>query len=444
MVSHFLAESSYIIIFVDYDHKAAPMKYDVFLSYKSEDQKIAMKINSFLTENGLTVFFSEETLGDIGMSEYSDSIDKAIDSSSHMIVVASRVDYLSHGWVHYEWSSFANNLRCGYKSGNLITILTPDIALHDLPLGLRHRQSFSTRNFAEGILPYLKSNVEKCHHTIKRKSLKKISAGILATAAILLTGLAGFILRDYNQTEYPEVQQPDLEGFIDPTFISSLAECPNLDIDTSKVSTYYDLALKGSSEAQYEIGSYCYELTMYEKALYWFTLSAKQGNAKSAYGIGRCFYNGNGIPKSPRNAYNWFERAAEGNCVEGMNNMGKCLVEGTGTIRPNDEKAVLYYKKAANLDFVPAEYNYGVHLLCGKGTEKNVEMALYWLNKAAEEGSASAQLRLGEIYREGHEDIPVDLAKAESWYLKAIDNNDEQIAIKARKNLLLIQKAGVN
>lgn len=62
----------------------------------------------------------------------------------------------------------------------------------------------------------------------------------------------------------------------------------------------------GSSEAQFEIGSYCYALTMYEKALYWFTLSAKQGNAKAANDIGRCYYNGNGTTKSPHNAYNWF------------------------------------------------------------------------------------------------------------------------------------------
>ena len=57
------------------------MKYDVFLSYKSEDHRIAMKVNRFLTENGLTVFFSEESLSDFGMSEYSESIDKAIDAS---------------------------------------------------------------------------------------------------------------------------------------------------------------------------------------------------------------------------------------------------------------------------------------------------------------------------------------------------------------------------
>ena len=413
------------------------MKYDVFLSYKSEDHKIAMKVNSFLRENGLTVFFAEVSLRKLGKAEYSAIIDKAIDSSSHMVVVSSKVEHLTHGWVHYEWSSFADNIKCGYKSGNLLTVLTPDIKLHELPLGLRHRQSFSIRNYEENLLSYLTTNMQISQPD--NNGLKVRTWGIaLATTIIILIGFVAFSLRDFNKAEYPEIREPDHKHFIDHTLISSLAESTNLDIDTSKVRINYELALKGSSEAQYEIGSYCYELTMYEKALYWFTLSARQGNAKSANGIGRCYYRGNGTTKSLRNAYNWFMVSAEGNCVDGMNNIAKCLVEGNGVIRANVEKAVHYYEKAANLDFIPAEYNYGVHLFCGKGIEKNIKMGLYWINKAAEEGSASAQLRLGDIYREGHEGVGVDLKKAESWYKKAISNNDEAIARKADKNLRLI------
>lgn len=416
------------------------MKYDVFLSYKSEDYKIAMKVNQFLTENGLTVFFSEVTLGNIGKSEYSEAIDKAIDASSHMIVVASKIEYLTHGWVHYEWSSFADNLKCGCRSGNLITILTLGLNLHDLPLGLRHRQSFTTKNYEEEVLSYLapNTNINLASKGSNKANRSTIILTIIATIGILLTGIAGFYLRDYNKAEYPEVQKQEIENILDPAFVSSLAENTKLDVDTSKVASYYNLALMGSSEAQFEIGSYCYALTMYEKALYWFTLSAKQGNAKAANGIGRCYYNGNGTTKSPHNAYNWFRDSAKGGCVEGMNNVGKCLVEGTGVIRPDVEKALVYYKRAADLDYLPAIYNYAVHLFFGKGTNINTVDGLYWLNKAADKGSASAQFTLGNIYREGLGDVPIDLEMAEDWYLKAINNNDEKIAFKAMKKLKLI------
>lgn len=414
------------------------MIYDVFLSYKSEDHKIAMKVHRFLTENGLSVFFSEVSLSHIGKAEYSASIDKAIDSSRHMIVVASKIEYMTQGWVLYEWSSFADNLKCGYKSGNLLTVLTPDIKLHELPLGLRHRQSFSTRNFGESILPFLMGG-EQTDITDKSRRKVKKSTIILAAIAILLIGMAGYLLRSYNKAVYPDIKPAIIYDFRDSTIMSALMGNDDLEIDPSKVITIFELALDGGSEAQFEIGAYCYDMAWYEQALHWFILSAEQGNAKAANGIGRCYYNGFGTMRWPRNAYNWFHRSAEGNCVEGINNMGKCLVEGTGVLIANKKKALKYYKKAADLKYLPAEYNIGIHLFFGNGTKKRVEDGLYWLTKAANEGSASAQYSLGNIYREGLEGITIDLEKAESWYLKAMNNDDEKIASKAKEGMRLLQ-----
>lgn len=78
-----------------------------------------------------------------------------------------------------------------------------------------------------------------------------------------------------------------------------------------------------------------------------------------------------------------------------------------------------------------------VHTVCR--TKKRVEDGLYWLTKAANEGSASAQYSLGNIYREGLEGITIDLEKAESWYLKAMNNDDEKIASKAKEGMRLLQ-----
>lgn len=415
------------------------MKYDVFLSYKSEDYKIAMKVHRFLTENGLTVFFSEVTLGNIGESKYSESIDKAIDNSKNMVVVSSNIEYLTQGWVKYEWSAFADNIKSGISNGNLITILTPEVKIKDLPLGLRHRQSFTTKNFTEGVLPYL-TNGEVAIAPVKDRSKVKVLTIVLATVGIMLLGIGGHSLRNYNKAVYPEDKPEFIYDFRDSAIISSVLKNEKIDIDTSTVVKYYELALGGSSEAQFEIGSHCYDMAWYDQALYWFELSAKQGNAKAANGIGRCYYNGNGVTKSPRNAYNWFHRSAEGNCVEGMNNMGKCLVEGTGVITPNAKKAMKYYQRAANMKYLPAEYNFGIHLFFGKGIPQDKENGLYWLNKAADEGSASAQNTLGNIYREGLEGTIVDKKKAESWYIKATNNNDKKIALKAQESLKLLHE----
>ena len=414
------------------------MKYDVFLSYKSEDYRIAMKVNRFLTESGLKVFFSEVSLGDIGESEYSDSIDKAIDNSKNMVVVSSKIEYLTQGWVRYEWSAFADNIKSGLSNGNLITILAPEVKIMDLPLGLRHRQSFTTKNFTEGILPYLTTEVQpnKVHKT--KVQIKPVTY-IFASIAIIVIGIAAYGLRHYNKEVYPVINPTYLLNFKDSSVVSMLSEKASYDIDTTKVATYFDLALNGSSEGQYEIGSYCYDMECFDDALYWFTLSAKQGNPKSANGIGRCYYNGNGTMRWPRNAYNWFHRSADGNFSEGMNHLGKCLVEGSGVIVPNKKKALKYYKKAAELSHVSAQYNLGVHYFFGNGTKVNVNEGLLWILTAAHSGSASAQYTLGNIYSEGMGGIKIDMDTAISWYNKAIENTDERIRAKSMDKLRLLR-----
>lgn len=130
-------------------------KYDVFISSKSEDYPIAEKVYDFLVANGLTVFLASRELNHIGEAEYSEAVDSAIDATHHMIVVTTSIDNIKSKWVKHEWTTFANELRSNYKEGNLLTILGSNVQLKDLPITLRHKQSFSVKSYKENILDYL-------------------------------------------------------------------------------------------------------------------------------------------------------------------------------------------------------------------------------------------------------------------------------------------------
>lgn len=135
------------------------MKYDVFISCKSDKYDLAEKVYDFLTANGLNVFFAKNILKKIGSSDYGDAIDVALEQSTHLIVFctsASEVEKMTSPYVYYEWSSFNNEQRSGRKSGNLITILK-DTSVADLPFALRKVQSFSYDNFDNTILSYLET-----------------------------------------------------------------------------------------------------------------------------------------------------------------------------------------------------------------------------------------------------------------------------------------------
>lgn len=150
----------------DNDH----MKYDVFISAKSEDYDLAEGVFEFLVGNGLSVFLANAELRKIGMSQYAEAIDLALDGSKHMIVVASCIDYIRSPFVHYEWSVFSNDLKSGYRTGNLLTILVDGISLRELPPSLRHHQSYRFDDYKANVLSFLSGKANaSCSQTSRRR-----------------------------------------------------------------------------------------------------------------------------------------------------------------------------------------------------------------------------------------------------------------------------------
>jgi hypothetical protein len=61
----------------------------------------------------------------------------------------------------------------------------------------------------------------------------------------------------------------------------------------------------------------------------------------------------------------------------------------------------------------------------GEGVDKDVQMALYWYEKAAAQGFSDAQYRLGVLYFNGKKEIPKDYNKAYHWLTQALENGNQ-------------------
>lgn len=133
-------------------------EYDVFISYKSEDEALARKVYDYLTQSGKEVFFSERTLTQLGNSEYRAAIFKALEHSRHMVLVSSNPEYLKTKWVHKEWDLFDNELTDDRKVGTLILVLADDIAADKgkLPIELRTKEIVKMSEFRSRLLSYLR------------------------------------------------------------------------------------------------------------------------------------------------------------------------------------------------------------------------------------------------------------------------------------------------
>lgn len=124
-------------------------KYDVFISRKSEDAYYAKKIYEYLTQKGLNVFESDHSLKEIGNADYSKVIEGVLEKTTHLIAVSSTKEYLSTGWVEFEWRSFLNRKRSGKADGNLFTVICSNMQLDDVPSALQNFEviPFNKKNF---------------------------------------------------------------------------------------------------------------------------------------------------------------------------------------------------------------------------------------------------------------------------------------------------------
>jgi hypothetical protein len=113
---------------------------DVFISYKSEDTEYAKEIYEYLASQNFEVFFSKESLPQLGSDEYHEQIDIAIERARNMVVVASTSDNVMAKWVKYEWRLFLGEKLAGRKPGNLVTVIAGDMKIEDLPIALRNRE----------------------------------------------------------------------------------------------------------------------------------------------------------------------------------------------------------------------------------------------------------------------------------------------------------------
>ena len=90
---------------------------------------------------------------------------------------------------------------------------------------------------------------------------------------------------------------------------------------------------------------------------------------------------------------------------------------------PNLATAVYWFNHAAGGGHALSMFYLSECLRGGLGTPQNVPLGIQYLRSAAERGQPTAQLRLGEAYRDGR-DVEKDPAAALYWFEKAAERED--------------------
>ena len=92
---------------------------------------------------------------------------------------------------------------------------------------------------------------------------------------------------------------------------------------------------------------------------------------------------------------------------------------------PQYDKALYWYERAAEQGQRTAQSNVATMYQKGTGCTVNMEKALYWYEKAGEQGDDDAQLWAGMLYELG-QSCTKDTKKARYWYEKAAAQGNER------------------
>ena len=145
---------------------------------------------------------------------------------------------------------------------------------------------------------------------------------------------------------------------------------------------------------------------------------AEAGDASAQYNLGLIYDKGEGVTLDEEKGKPWEAYSAD-------------------RMKRLKLKAVEWYRKAAAQGHAEAQFRLGMMYYIGKGVSVDNAKAVEWYQKAAVQGIAGAQSMLGMMYYFGA-GVPKDVTKSVEWYQKAAAQGDAY----AQSNLGLMYADG--
>jgi len=138
--------------------------------------------------------------------------------------------------------------------------------------------------------------------------------------------------------------------------------------------------------------------------------------------LGWMYDVGKGVAQDSQKAVKWYRLAAEQGYAAAQNNLGFFYHVGKGVTQDYQE-AVKWYRLAAERGIANAQSNLGWMYDKGKGVTQDYQEAVKWYRLAAEQGYAAAQNNLGVMYVKG-KGITQDHVRAHMWFNFAANKGD--------------------
>lgn len=163
--------------------------------------------------------------------------------------------------------------------------------------------------------------------------------------------------------------------------------------------------------SQFRQGIAAAERGAFEETVSLWRPLAEKGYPRAQYGMGVLYERGQGVPRDPALAVDWYGKAARQNIWEAQVNLGLLYVAGDGIAR-DYASAATWFREAAEGGAADGQINLGNLYRQGWGVERNRDEAMRWFRRAARQGHPLGQYLLAEQLIEMS---PPELAQAYFW-----------------------------
>ncbi len=398
------------------------MRYDVFISYSSIDQKIAEGVCAYLEQQGIRCFVAYRDIprGVV----WATAIVEALENSRMMVVLFSK-NFNDSSQVERE-IELASNMEMP-----ILTFRLSDVAFRGAKKyylqNLNWIDAFPNPERSFGALygnvssllgiavsgggKGVKKDSPKSHESNKSNRFLWIVIACLSVALVV-----ALVFKNEPSSVITSIDQSNVvqESKKDNTQINK-SQSSNKEIAEFILNAYkeerknnYTEALKWYKKAaeQGHVGAQKALARYYEKgdvvskdlfeAFKWYKKAAEQGDVFSQWCLGLCYRNGDGVSKDLSEAFKWFKKSADQGSVYGQCWLGMCYYDGSGVSRDYSE-AVKWYKKAAEQNYRYAQYLLACCYEKGEGVSKDVSEAIKWYKKAADQGDEDAKKALERL-----------------------------------------------
>ncbi len=160
----------------------------------------------------------------------------------------------------------------------------------------------------------------------------------------------------------------------------------------------------------------------YVEAYEIFSDLALNNDSNAQYNLALMNYKGLGVNQNKQLAFFWYDKAAESNNLQAINNLAQMYLFGEGGVKKDKLKAKELYTKAAEAGYAMAQLNLAF-LLEESVDKEELKQSFYWYEKAALQGVIPAQNNLGKLYSLGI-GVKSDKKRAVYWFTQAANAND--------------------